>query len=84
MTPNISNQEILDLCDSIKDIQRALHALGQLFNDVEKNPPPENNGAHKDFQRWGLHKITHMFLLDQYQKLNRIREIYLDAEKTMS
>lgn len=78
------NKEIMELCDSIKDIQRSLSALGLLFKDIENSPPKEENGARIDFQRWGMHKITHMFLLDQYRKLNRIREIYLYAEKAIS
>ena len=77
-----SHQDVLDLCDSIKDVHRALIALDGFFKDIESAPSPAGQAVRKDFQLWGLQKISRMFLLDQYRKLNRIREIYLDEEKT--
>lgn len=68
--------EISELCDSIKDIHRLLSSVGVFFVELNEAEIPSGNGLPIDFKKWGLRTITEDLLARQYQKIDRIVEIY--------
>ncbi|MBU1170103.1 MAG: hypothetical protein KKD44_11115 [Proteobacteria bacterium] len=68
-----SDTEVLDLCDSIKDIHRILATIGSYLGDLgdlAEPSGPSSNGVKNDFQRWGILYICETFLNKQFQIVN--------------
>ncbi len=42
---SFSDTEILDLCDSIKDIHRILKTVGEFFEEIDAIKETETNGT---------------------------------------
>lgn len=71
-----ANNEVIDLCNSIIDIHRALKSLAQFLGDLEDAVNTSSEALKNDFHRWGIRAIAERFLIDQNLKLTRIMEIY--------
>ncbi len=73
-----SNTEILEICDSIKDIHRILKTVGEFFEEIDsiKESEINGNGFMIDFKKWGVKTLTNEMLAKQYQKIKRLEEIY--------
>ncbi|MCP4352831.1 MAG: hypothetical protein GY795_45855 [Desulfobacterales bacterium] len=75
----IADNEVIDLCNSISDIHRALKSLSQFFGDLEDPACSDSELSGNAFILWGLKTIAERFMADQKAKLNRILEIYESA-----
>ncbi|MBU1171264.1 MAG: hypothetical protein KKD44_17020 [Proteobacteria bacterium] len=82
-TPVFSDTEVLDLCDSIKDIHRVLKSIGHYMGNLTEATQDSPYSVREDFQRWGILHICETFLNDQFQKLERIVAIYKIELDTM-
>ena len=72
-----SGSKIIDLCESIMEIHRALKIIGMIFNefDFEK----ENGNAFQGkIQKIWFKSIIDEMIMTQFDKLNQITEIYKD------
>jgi len=78
-----SGTEIAELCDSIKDIQRILKAVGSFINELDMAKSTNGNALLVDFKKWGIKVITTDLLEKQYRKINRLKEIYLQEQEKM-
>ena len=67
--------EILTLCDSIKDIHRALKTIGMIFSEFDFNDD-NGNAFQGQIQRTWFKSIIEEMINAQYSKLNQIIEIY--------
>ncbi len=78
-----SNTEILELCDSIKDIHRILKTVGEFFEEIDliKETETNGNGFMIDFKKWGVKTLTTEMLAKQHQKIKRLAEIYENEQK---
>ncbi len=74
-----ADNEVIDLCNSISDIHRALRSIAQFFGDLEDPPGLGTEASKNAFILWGLKTVAERFLADQKAKLNRILEIYESA-----
>lgn len=68
--------EVIELCQSIIDIHRALRSLGLFLGDLEDGVHTTGDALKNDFQRWGIRAVGERFIEGQRAKLNRIMEIY--------
>ena len=68
--------EVIELCQSIINIHRALRSIAQFFGDLEDPPGSGTEASKNAFILWGLKTVAERFLADQNAKLNRILEIY--------
>lgn len=75
-----SGPEISELCDSIKDIHRLLKSVGEFFSELDGAEDPGGNGLQLDFKKWGIRTIIEDLLARQYQKIDRITEIYREEQ----
>ncbi len=71
-----ADSEVIDLCQSVINIHRALKSLSQFFGDLEDPPGINNELSGNAFVFWGLQTLAERFLTDQNLKLTRIMEIY--------
>lgn len=78
-----SGSEIVELCDSIKDIHRLLRSVGAFFYELEGAEDPGGNGLQIDFKRWGIRTITEDLLARQYEKIDRMAAIYKEEQEKM-
>ncbi len=80
-----SDTEILDLCDSIKDIHRILKTVGEFYEEIDAVKETENkgNGFVKDFKKWGVKTITTEMLRKQHYKIKRLAEIYTTEQQKL-
>ncbi len=69
-----SDTEILDLCDSIKDIHRILKTVGEFYEEIDavKETETNGNGFIIDFKKWGVKTLTTEMLKKQHHKINRL------------
>lgn len=80
-----ANTEIIDLCNSIKDIHRALGALGRIIEDLKAPVFFKNNALPPEFFNRGIITIAEELLEKQHRYLNRILSIYtIEKEKLYS
>ncbi len=77
--------EILEICDSIKDIQRILKTVGEFFEEIEsiKESETNGNGFLTDFKKWGVMTLTTEMLKKQHEKIKRLAEIYETEQKKL-
>lgn len=68
--------EVIELCQSIIDIHRALGSLCLFLGDLEDGVHTTSEALTNDFQRWGIRAVGQTFIHDQQAKLHRIMEIY--------
>ena len=80
-----SNTEIIEICDSIKDIHRILKTVGEFFEEIDEMKESETNGNGflTDFKKWGVKTLTKEMLKKQHEKIKRIEEIYNEEEKKL-
>ena len=78
-----AGQEVSELCDSIKDIDRLLSSVGAFFIELNIVEAPGGNGLQIDFKKWGIRTITEDLLARQYRKIDRIMEIYKEEQEKM-
>ncbi len=80
-----SDTEILDLCDSIKDIHRILKTVGEFFEEIDAIKETETNGNRFmiDFKKWGVKTLTTEMLKKQHHKINRLTEIYTAEQQKL-
>ncbi len=71
-----ADAEVIDLCNSIKDIHRALAVLVLYLEDLETPKNSTSNAARSEFLFWGIRAISEKFITDQNKKLTRLMEIY--------
>ncbi len=69
------NTEIMNLCDSIKDIHRALKTIGMIFSEFDFNEG-NGNAFQGQIQKTWFKSIIEEMIKAQYSKLNQIIEIY--------
>jgi len=68
--------EVIELCQSIINIHRALGSLCLFLGDLEDGVHGAADALKNDFQRWGVRAVGERFIDDQRAKLERIMEIY--------
>ncbi len=80
-----SDTEILDLCDSIKDIHRILKTVGEFYEEIDAVKETETNGNAFviDFKKWGVKTITTEMLKKQHHKIKRLAEIYTAEQQKL-
>ena len=80
-----SSFEILEICDSIKDIHRILKTVGEFFEEIEamRGKEANGNGFITDFKKWGVKTITTEMLKKQHEKIRRLEEIYIDEQERL-
>ena len=71
--------EILTLCDSIKDIHRALKTIGMIFSEFDFNDD-NGNAFQGQIQRTWFKSIIEEMINAQYSKLNQIIAIYNEEQ----
>ncbi len=80
---SFSTNEVTDLCDSIKNIHEILKTVGEFFNQLDLNEDKNGNGLLADFKKWGIKTITRDMLDKQFQKIERIAQIYKEEQKRL-
>ncbi len=65
---------------SIKDVVRPKNR-GWIFNQLDLKEDDNSNGLLADFKKWGIKTNTRDMLDKQFQKIERITEIYEDGEE---
>ena len=80
-----ADTEVLELCDSIKDIHRILKTVGEFFEEIDaiKETETNGNGFMIDFKKWGVKTLTTEMLAKQHKKIKRLEEIYKDEQKKL-
>ena len=78
-----SGTEILELCDSIKDIQRVLRTVGEFFDELDGINDKNGNSFLDDFKKWGIKTVTSAMLEKQFRAIEQLSEIYTKEEKSM-
>ena len=71
--------EILTLCDSIKDIHRALKTIGMIFREFDFDKDNGNAFQGKIQKAWFKSIIDEM-IMTQFEKLNQIVEMYNEEQ----
>ncbi len=70
-----SGSEIIDLCESIIEVHRALKTIGAIFNKF--NFDNENGNAFQgNVQKSWFRSIIDEMILTQFEKLNQIVDMY--------
>ncbi len=80
-----ADTEILDLCDSIKDIHRILKTVGEFYEEIDavKETETNGNGFIIDFKKWGVKTITTEMLKKQHYKIKRLAAIYTTEQQKL-
>ncbi len=78
-----SNTEILELCDSIKDIHQVLKTVGKFYNEIDASENQNGNAFLKDCKKWGIKTVTTELLEKQYHAIDRISAIYREEQENM-
>ncbi len=52
-----SSNEILELCNSIKDIHQVLKTVGKFYNEIDASENQNDNAFLKDCKKWGKDKL---------------------------
>ena len=77
-----SGSEIIELCESIMEIHRALKTILMIFNEFDFEPDNGNAFQGKIQKIWFKSVIDEM-IKTQFDKLNQITEIYkVEMNKT--
>ena len=75
-----SGSEIIDLCESIMEIHRALKTIVMIFREFDFDKDNGNAFQGKIQKAWFKSVIDEM-IRTQIEKLDRIAEIYKDEKK---
>ena len=74
--------EIIDLCESVMEIHRALKTIGMIFREFDFNEDNGNAFQGKIQKAWFKSIIDEM-VMTQYDKLNQIIDIYNTEQKKL-
>ncbi len=77
-----SSMEIIDLCESIMDIHRALNTIGMIFSEFHFDTDNGNAFQGRIQKTWFKSVIDEM-ILRQFSKIERMRAIYKDEQEKL-
>jgi hypothetical protein len=75
-----SNLEIVDLCNSLRDVHLALNALGRIIKGLDDPVLQKSNSFYSALQGRCVTAVAEQLLVDQHRALSRILSIY-EVEK---
>jgi hypothetical protein len=71
-----SNLEIVDLCNSVRDVHLALNALGRIIKGLDDPVLQRSNAFYSALQGRCVTAVAEQLLEDQHRALNKILSIY--------
>lgn len=77
-----SGPEIIDLCESIMEIHRALKVLGIIFSQFDFETD-NGNAFQGKIQKVWFRSVINEMIETQFEKMDRIREIYQSEQAVL-
>ena len=77
-----SGPEIIDLCESIMEIHRALKTIGMIYSEFDFEKDTGNAFQGKIQKAWFKSIIDEM-IMTQFERLNQIVDIYNQEQKKL-
>ena len=77
-----SGSKIIDLCESIMEIHRALKTIGMIFNEFDFKTK-NGNAFQGEIQKTWFKSVINEMVMTQFDKLNEIIEVYKREQKRL-